>query len=99
VGQLSAEKGLAILAQAMALPGAEPRGRAGGASIAYETFGLVVIEAFDCGTPAIVSRIGALAELVRDGETGLLFEPGNPRDLADKLAWAHSHPERMAACG
>ena len=64
-------------------------------SIWYETFGLVVIEAFACGTPVIVSRIGALAELVCDGETGLLFEPGNPRDLADKLAWAQAHPERM----
>jgi glycosyltransferase involved in cell wall biosynthesis len=68
-------------------------------SIWYETFGLVVIEAFACGTPVIASRIGALAELVRDGETGLLFEPGNPRDLADKLAWAQAHPEQMAAMG
>ena len=68
-------------------------------SIWYETFGLVVIEAFACGTPVIASRIGALAELVRDGETGLLFEPGNPRDLADKLTWAQAHPEEMAAMG
>ena len=68
-------------------------------SICYETFGLVVIEAFACGTPVIVSRIGALAELVCDGETGLLFEPGNPRDLADKLAWAQAHPERMTEMG
>ncbi|MDP2267412.1 MAG: glycosyltransferase, partial [Thiobacillus sp.] len=68
-------------------------------SIWYETFGLVVIEAFACGTPVIASRIGALAELVREGETGLLFEPGNPQDLADKLAWAQAHPEQMAAMG
>jgi glycosyltransferase involved in cell wall biosynthesis len=68
-------------------------------SIWYETFGLVVIEAFACSTPVIVSRIGALAELVRDGETGLLFEPGDPRDLADKIAWAQTHPEQMAAMG
>lgn len=68
-------------------------------SIWYETFGLVVIEAFACGTPVIASRIGALAELVRDGETGLLFEPGNSRDLADKIAWAQAHPEQMMAMG
>lgn len=68
-------------------------------SIWYETFGLVVIEAFACGTPVIVSRIGALAALVRDGETGLLFEPGNPRDLADKIAWALAHPAEMSAMG
>ncbi|MBA4262159.1 MAG: transferase, partial [Comamonadaceae bacterium] len=37
-------------------------------SIWYETFGMVAIEAFASGTPVIASRIGALAELVRDGE-------------------------------
>lgn len=68
-------------------------------SICYETFGLVAIEAFSCGTPVIVSRIGALAELVREGETGLLFEPGNSTDLADKMAWALTHPEEMMAMG
>ncbi len=68
-------------------------------SIWYENFPRTIVEAFACGTPVIASRIGALAELVRDGKTGLLFEPGNPRDLADKLAWAQAHPELMAAMG
>lgn len=68
-------------------------------SIWYETFGLVVIEAFACGTPVIVSRIGALAELVRDGVTGLLFEPANANDLAEKMRWAKQHPVEMAAMG
>lgn len=68
-------------------------------SICYETFGLVIVEAFACGTPVIASRIGVLPDLVRDGETGLLFEPGNARDLADKMAWALAHPEQMASMG
>lgn len=68
-------------------------------SICYENFPRTIAEAFACGTPVIASRIGALAELVGDGETGLLFEPGNPGDLADKMAWALAHPERMAAMG
>lgn len=68
-------------------------------SICYETFGLVIIEAFASGTPVIASRIGALADLVRDGETGLLFEPSNPQDLANKMAWALAHPDAMAAMG
>jgi glycosyltransferase involved in cell wall biosynthesis len=68
-------------------------------SIWYETFGLVVIEAFATDLPVIASRIGALAVLVRDGETGLLFEPGNPQDLATKMAWALAHPEAMASMG
>lgn len=68
-------------------------------SIWYETFGLVVIEAFASSLPVIASRIGALSELVCDGETGLLCEPGNPSDLADKMAWALAHPEEMAVMG
>lgn len=68
-------------------------------SICYENFPRTIVEAFACALPVIASRIGALAELVRDGETGLLFEAGNPRDLADKMAWALAHPERMAAMG
>lgn len=68
-------------------------------SICYENFPRTIAEAFACNLPVIASRIGALANIVRDGETGLLFEPGNPRDLADKMAWALAHPERMAAMG
>ncbi|MHB0985165.1 MAG: glycosyltransferase family 4 protein [Sulfuricella sp.] len=68
-------------------------------SIWYENFPRTIVEAFACGLPVIASRIGALADLVRDGETGLLFEPGNPRDLADKMTWALAHPERMAEMG
>jgi glycosyltransferase involved in cell wall biosynthesis len=57
------------------------------------------VEAFACGLPVIASRIGALADIVTDGETGLLFEPGNPRDLTDKLAWARANPARMMEMG
>lgn len=68
-------------------------------SIWYETFGLVVAEAYAAGLPVIASRIGALSEIVREGETGLLFKPGDARDLADKMAWAQSHPEEMRRMG
>ena len=68
-------------------------------SICYETFGMVAIEAFASGTPVIASRIGALAELVRDGETGLLFEPGDAKDLTHKLRWALANPGAMRAMG
>ncbi|MBY0472084.1 glycosyltransferase family 4 protein [bacterium] len=68
-------------------------------SISYETFGLSIVEAFACGTPAIVSRIGALKSLIEDGVTGLLVEPGNPRDLSEKIQWAQNHPAEMARMG
>jgi glycosyltransferase involved in cell wall biosynthesis len=51
----------------------------------YETFGRVVMEAFASGTPVIASRIGALQDLVAHEETGLLFQPGDSRDLAAKV--------------
>jgi len=35
----------------------------------------------------IVSRLGTLAEIVRENKTALLFEPGNPKDLALKMKW------------
>lgn len=68
-------------------------------SICFETFGLVVIEAFASSCPVIASRTGALAELVDDGVTGLLFEPGNAADLSEKIDWALRHPAEMAAMG
>jgi glycosyltransferase involved in cell wall biosynthesis len=68
-------------------------------SIWYETFGLVVVEAFASGLPVIASCIGVLPGLVEDGITGLLFEPGDAQDLARKMAWAAAHPDEMVQMG
>jgi glycosyltransferase involved in cell wall biosynthesis len=51
-------------------------------SLWAETFGLVAAEAMSHGVPVVASRIGALPETVRDGETGLLAEPGDVAGLA-----------------
>jgi glycosyltransferase involved in cell wall biosynthesis len=51
----------------------------------YETFGRVIIEAYANGTPVIASRLGAMGELVVDGQTGSHFRPGSSDDLADKV--------------
>ena len=68
-------------------------------SIWYENFPLTLVEAYAAGLPVIASRIGALAELVEHGETGLLFEPGDARGLADALEWACRNPAAMLAMG
>jgi glycosyltransferase involved in cell wall biosynthesis len=54
-------------------------------SIVFETFGRTIIEAYAKGTPVVASRLGAMAELVDDGRTGALFEPGDPEDLGRTL--------------
>lgn len=58
----------------------------------YETFGRVAIESFSKGTPVIVSKIGAIQELVEDGRTGKAFVAGDSDDLAEKLEWFSDHP-------
>jgi glycosyltransferase involved in cell wall biosynthesis len=60
---------------------------------------MTILEAFSCGLPVIASRVGALAELVDDGKTGLLVNPGDAADLAAKLSWAESHPREIEAMG
>jgi glycosyltransferase involved in cell wall biosynthesis len=64
-------------------------------SVWYETFGLVVIEAFAKGTPVIASKLGALDELVLHEATGLLFRPGDHQDLANKVQWIQDNPSEL----
>ena len=51
----------------------------------FEGFPMVLVEAMLRGTPAIAARIGGIPEIVDDGVTGLLFEPGDAGDLANKV--------------
>lgn len=50
-----------------------------------EGWGLGVLEAAACGTPAVVSRSAGLVDSIEEGVTGLSFEPGNAADLAAQL--------------
>ena len=63
----------------------------------YEPFGRVAIESFAKSTPVIASRLAGMPEIVQDMQTGLLFNPGNPEDLAAKLEWAIDHPAQINA--
>lgn len=56
----------------------------------YEPFGIVALEGMAAGAPTIVARTGGLAEILTDTDAGLLFEPGNHHELADRIAevWA-----------
>ncbi len=69
-------------------------------TISGEGFGLMAVEAMACGTPVIASDQGALSEVVRDGETGILVPPGDARALADAMRrlFASSENARPPRC-
>jgi glycosyltransferase involved in cell wall biosynthesis len=46
---------------------------------------MTILEAYACGKPIVTSRVGGLKDLVKNGETGLLFEPGNVKQLARSI--------------
>jgi glycosyltransferase involved in cell wall biosynthesis len=56
------------------------------ASLWYETQGLSAVEAAAHGVPSVVPDLGALRDVVSDGETGLWFRGGDVTDLAQKLS-------------
>jgi glycosyltransferase involved in cell wall biosynthesis len=59
-------------------------------SICFEAFPRAIAEAFAKGTPVIASRAGAMAELVQERRTGLLFTAGDAGDLARAVRELHS---------
>lgn len=52
---------------------------------AYEGFGIVYLEGMAFGLPAIGTKAGAAGELIQDGDTGFLIEPGDAKTLAGRL--------------
>lgn len=64
----------------------------------YDTAGLVVREAAIAGTPSVVLRNSAPAEVVQDGINGLICE-NSPRSLADTIAHALNNPTHIARMG
>lgn len=65
----------------------------------YENAPLAVLESFAYGKPVIGSNIGGIPEMVIDGETGLLFGPGNENDLREKIAYFLNNPKKVAEMG
>ena len=62
-------------------------------SVQPEPFGCVVMEAMAVGTPVVGSRSGGIAEQIVDGDSGLLFTPGDAASLATALDRLLSDPE------
>jgi glycogen(starch) synthase len=64
-----------------------------------EGFGLVALEAALGGRPVIAARVGGLPEVVADGTTGILVDPGDADALAEGMVALMSNRERAARMG
>ncbi len=64
-------------------------------SIWYENQPIAILEALLAKIPVVASNLGGMAELVRDGITGLLFEAGNPEDLSQKMVSLINSPQLL----
>jgi glycosyltransferase involved in cell wall biosynthesis len=57
-----------------------------------EGFGLVLLEAMAMRLPIVATRVGGIPEVVVDGDTGFLVDPGNPTAMADALLKIYQDP-------
>lgn len=64
-----------------------------------EAFGRVTVEAMMCSNPVIASKSGGSIELVRHGENGFLFEPGNVDELASYMEMFIKNPSLLSSMG
>ncbi|WPU95812.1 glycosyltransferase family 4 protein [Mucilaginibacter sabulilitoris] len=65
----------------------------------YEVLGFTVVEAMALSKPVIGSAIGAIPEMVIDNHTGLLFEPGNAEQLAEKIKLLYENEDQILEMG
>jgi glycosyltransferase involved in cell wall biosynthesis len=65
----------------------------------FEGFPMAIVEAMVHGKAVIAPRIGGIPEIVEDGETGLLFAPGEVDELAAKIRYLWDHPELCRLMG
>ena len=64
-----------------------------------ETLGFVVLESMASGVPAVAARAGGIPNLIRDGETSILFDPGDADDMVSKINSLLNDNEKRTAMG
>ena len=68
-------------------------------SLAGESFGMVLTEAFAAGTPVVASNIAGYNDVVTDGVDGVLVPPADPQRLGEQLHELSHQPRRLARMG
>jgi FkbM family methyltransferase len=64
-----------------------------------EAFGRVTVEGMLLGKPVIGSNSGGTPEIIKNQETGLLYKPGDPEDLAQKISTLIKNPNKALGMG
>jgi glycosyltransferase involved in cell wall biosynthesis len=64
-----------------------------------EGIGGILLDAMDRALPIIASRVGGLPEIVRDGENGILIEPGSPDELQEAILRLYGDPDLRRSIG
>ena len=64
-----------------------------------EGFGVVIIEAFACKKPVLVSDIRPMSDIVRDNHSGFLISPFDEEEWANKMIYLFSNIEQQKRMG
>lgn len=64
-----------------------------------ETQGIVALEAMSMGKPVVFSKLGPGPETIDHGIDGLLCDPKDPGDIAEKILWCLNHPNEAQQMG
>jgi N-acetyl-alpha-D-glucosaminyl L-malate synthase BshA len=64
-----------------------------------ESFGLVALEAMSCGVPVIATRVGGMVEVIEDGVSGFLIDPGDVAGMSKLAVELERDPQRRQRVG
>jgi len=64
-----------------------------------EPFGIAILEAMSSGKPIVATNVGGIPELIKNGWTGILVPPRNPRALADAVSYLLLNPDEATKMG
>lgn len=65
----------------------------------YECFPIGLVEACACSIPVIASNVGSVSEIINNGKTGFLVQPGNVEELANRMDSLLSNKKKFVEVG